>query len=212
MKSLKKLGLKNNNCVLNSLFKNQYKQNKSFFIKFLINKGYVKVISEEQNDNSEFEISTTSKDYNYMLTENIDLKKLLDEKQVQINFRDIITDYRYYRKQFYSLNYEENMNEYNHLNVLVPKEKEENFPSLPFNKDNITHTKIAKYYMFQKSYTNFSWFKRTIIIYFIVFYMVYKYHHVVKINKYFLKNYYENIEKMSVEEFKDEEFEKKRTI
>jgi hypothetical protein len=210
MKIFKKIIPKQN--FSKSLFKNQNSQNKTFFIKFLINKGYVKIVNNQDSVDSEFEVSSTSKDYNYMLKENVDLKKLLDEKQVQINFRDIITDYRYYRKQFYSLDSNENINEYNHINVFAPKEVEDKIPTLPFNKTNITHTKVAKFYMFQKSYTNYSWFKRAIVIYLVVFYMIYKYHNVVKVNKYFLKNYYENIEKISLTEFKNDEFEKIRTV
>lgn len=213
------------NLTKNTLIKTQ---SKHFFIKYLLNKGYIHVVKEERpltkefNNDSEFEISSTSRDYNYMLNENIDLKELTNPNNVHITIGDIIKDYRYFKKNFYSIESNEFSRHYHNTfdnnqlssNYQNDNDNEQNNGNLPFNESNITLTKLIKFWFINQvqSTWEMATIKFCIVMVFITSYALYKYHSMKRINDYLIKNYKENMKDVKDKEFKNEEFEKNRTI
>lgn len=121
-----------------SLNKTLFTQSKkSFFLKYLHNKGYLikenEILKQKNNKNQS---SPSNK------IETIDLKDLLDEKKINITIKDIITDYKYFKHRYYKIDNKDYLYDYNQN----PKEKEFVFP---FTRDNISLEKIYKYFIFQ---------------------------------------------------------------
>jgi len=108
-------------------------QSKSFFLKYLHDKGY---ISKENT------LSIKPKDSSNNKIESINLKELLDEKNIKLTLRDIITDYKYFKHRYYKRDDKDYLYEY----TQIKKEKEFIFP---FTRDNISLKKMYKYFIFQ---------------------------------------------------------------
>lgn len=129
--------------VLNNKFDKITKR--GFFLKYL----------EKQNF---FAKNTSTKE------ESINIKELIDEKNVKITFSDIIRDYRYFRVEYYFFN-----------QALKEEEKE---PKLPFKKEEMTFNKVRKYLLSGKEKGNKVLWKHCfyycIIVNFIAFYIKFR--------------------------------------
>ena len=88
--------------------------NRSFFLKYMISKNW---LPDPQKKHK-------------MESQTIDLKSLLDEKNVKIEISDIFQDYKYFKKAYY---FEKNY-----------KEKERT--RVPFNSNTITIKGIIEYF------------------------------------------------------------------
>ena len=100
----------------NSRFYKIQKQN--FFLKFLENKSLLKIGNQQSNKSK---------------NQSVDLNDLLNEKNVKLNFRDILTDFHYFKRQYY---YTPNDSESEKIEVMKQKEK------LPWDREETTFKKV----------------------------------------------------------------------
>jgi hypothetical protein len=95
---------------------------KNFFLKFLENKGI---------------ISNSSSSKEIIKKEFTDIKQLLDEKNIQITFSDIFKDYFYFRKEYYSVYYDDRSD-----------------PNLPFEKKDTNFKNVFHYFFIMSPITH----------------------------------------------------------
>ena len=95
---------------------------KTFFLKYMQKKGIIPDPNAKPQPISEIKKS-----------EGLNLKELLDEKNIQISFSDILRDYKYFKREYYSVD-------------LNPPPKQSN---LPFDKKDISFKKVFHYYFVQ---------------------------------------------------------------
>ncbi len=87
--------------------------NKTFFLKYMIKKGLIPDPKEKIPKQAE----------------SFDIKSLLDEKNVKISLRDIWTDYKYFKNDYY----------------YVKVEPDKNAPLLPFDSKTISFKAVFEY-------------------------------------------------------------------
>lgn len=117
--------MKNNKkCILKNFNNFYFFQNKGFFLKYMQSKGF---IPDPNIKKSELKKQ-----------EGVNLKELLDDKNIQITLSDIITDYRYFKREYYSID----------LNQKVLK------PKLPFEVKDLTVKKFFHFYFIQDKVGN----------------------------------------------------------
>jgi hypothetical protein len=101
---------------------------KQFFLKYLEKKGMIKDTTVGKKEDK------------------IDLKELLDEKNVKIKLSDIMTDYRYFKKEYYTYD----GSAYAEPGDIQSPPPE---PALPFTKKEMNFKKLFHYYFIKvKSY------------------------------------------------------------
>ena len=114
--------MKNNKrCIINKFY---LFQNKGFFLKYMQTKGF---IPDPNIKKSELKKQ-----------EGVNLKELLDEKNIKITISDIITDYRYFKREYYLID-------------LSPKVAK---PKLPFEAKELTVKKFFHFYFIQDKVGN----------------------------------------------------------
>jgi hypothetical protein len=114
--------MKNNKrCIINKFY---IFQNKGFFLKYMQTKGF---IPDPNIKKSELKKQ-----------EGVNLKELLDEKNIKITISDIITDYRYFKREYYSIDFNPKVNK----------------PKLPFEVKDLTVKKFFHYYFIQEKAGN----------------------------------------------------------
>jgi hypothetical protein len=104
-------------------FKNYNKlSKKTFFLKYMQSKGIIPDPKKKPESMTEIK-----------KTEGLNLKELLDEKNIQINISDILKDYKYFKREYYT------------VDLNPPQEK----PNLPFDRKDISFKKVFHYYFVQ---------------------------------------------------------------
>ena len=93
-------------------------KSKHFFLKYMQRRGIIPEVNISKTKNKS------------EVQQGINLKELLDEKNIQINLSDIMTDYRYFKRDYY------------YIDLNPPKEK----PNLPFDNKEISFKKIIHFY------------------------------------------------------------------
>lgn len=148
---------------------------KSFFIKYLLNNNYIQIESD------------TGK----ILSKDINLSELLNEKNVTLNYYDIYRDYRNYRREYY-LFYEKDYKKDD--DKIQEEEQKKDKITYPFNEKNITLTLALKHLFINQSPLDIKvqYLKFFFFLLVIVFYYDYKRNHVRRINQKFYNQYKSN--------------------
>jgi hypothetical protein len=89
-------------------------QERTFFLKFMIQKNWI----PDPKKNIPKKV------------ESVDIKSLLDEKNVKISLSDILTDYKYFKNEYYYIKYK----------------KAEDKPNFPFDNKNINFKSVFEYF------------------------------------------------------------------
>ena len=89
-------------------------QKKGFFLKYMQNRGWIPDPSQKASKK----------------VEGIDIKALLDEKNVKINISDILTDYKYFKREYYSIDFH----------------REHEKKTLPFDSKSISWKNVIEYF------------------------------------------------------------------
>ena len=108
---------------------NKFTKN-SFFLKYMHKKGLIPDPSIKNQKQDEIK-----------KPESINLKELLDERNIQISMSDIVRDYKYFKREYYS------------IDLNPPPEK----PNMPFDRKDITFKKVFHYYFIQVKFLNYKY-------------------------------------------------------
>src|SRR5690348_3427445 len=114
--------IKNSKYFINGQTKIYTINKRNFLLKYMLKKGWIPNEAYKKTD--------------VKSTEGVNLKELLDEKNIKIDFKDILTDYRYFRKEYF----------FKDLNA--PQVK----PTLPFEKKDVSFKTVFHYYFIKVNY------------------------------------------------------------
>lgn len=150
-----------------------------FFLKFLEQKNFIKTKQDKRTHDLDF----------------VDIKKLLDERNVKITLKDIYSDYKYFKREYYYYH----PNDYAE-NIQTFKQKKEDFP---LKKDQLTVKNLFYYYFIKDPMTS-SYFKIIFVvsIFLNIFAFILKYKHkrIERINLQTLKQMDKNKEQITEKE------------
>lgn len=141
-----------------------YVKKKTFFLKYFENKGLLNKVNNNNNNNAKIKKENLKES-------SLNLKELLDEKNVKLSFSDIRRDYKYFSFEYYNYDYTEF---YSRYGVTEDTKETLNQSNIPFEKKDMNYQNIKSYLVKNKNSYYTKMFLLAIAMNIIGFYFQYK--------------------------------------